>query len=90
MAPARLQLQGEKRVMSLRWQVHQKLHAIGTRRKETDYLDLQFLVAIYEAQIQPWITEEDEALRRKYFSWVYDNTFDDDELEKIKRLLGLL
>ncbi|KND92794.1 hypothetical protein TOPH_02801 [Tolypocladium ophioglossoides CBS 100239] len=80
---------GVKRVVSLRWQVRQKLAAGATRRKLSDYADLQWLCDQYANEIKVWIKEEDEAQRRKFYEWVLDNELDDGLIEATKESMGL-
>ncbi|KAM3548131.1 hypothetical protein ARSEF4850_009591 [Beauveria asiatica] len=81
--------EGKKRVMSLRWQVRQKLHAIATRRKDTDCTDLVWLIETYRTEIGGWIQDEVKDRRETFFRWFYDNEMDDDEVDAMKRYLGL-
>ncbi|TWU72667.1 hypothetical protein ED733_002589 [Metarhizium rileyi] len=78
-----------KRVMSLRWQVRQKLAAGATRRKDSDYIDLQWLCDNYTEEIKLWIKEENEAHRKKFHQWMFDNEFDDERVVVMKECMGL-
>ncbi|POR36091.1 Uncharacterized protein TPAR_03702 [Tolypocladium paradoxum] len=79
---------GVKRVMSLRWQVRQKLAAGASRRKMSDYTDLQWLCDQYIDEMKVWIKEEDEAQRKKFYHWVLENEFDDERIEVAREGMG--
>jgi hypothetical protein len=81
--------QGERRVVSLRWQVRQKLQAGATRRKVSDYEDLEWLFDDHTEEIEKWIKDEDETHRKKFLGWITDKELDDDYIHKMQQALGL-
>lgn len=77
------------KVIHLTWQVEGKLIAWFSRRKDSDFLDLEFLLQAYGDQIEKWSEHLDENMRETFYA-VYDSgTENKTKCEAVRKTLSL-
>jgi len=76
-------------VIHITWQVETKLTAWSARRKNSDYLDLVFLLSTYGDEIAQWSQYLDKKMRENFYE-VCDTDPENKEMcEAVKKVLSL-
>lgn len=76
-------------VIHLTWQVEGKLTAWFSRRKDSDFRDMEFLLLTYGEEISKWSENLDKDMRAAFYE-IYDAEKEDKLMsEAMKKMLSL-
>ena len=75
-------------VIHITWQVETKLTAWFSRRKNSDLLDLDFLLTKYGGEIAKWSQFLDKNMRETFYA-VYSSGENKTKCEAVKKMLSL-
>lgn len=76
-------------VIHITWQVETKLTAWFARKKNSDFLDLVFLLNIYGDEIVQWSQHLDEKMREDFYEVYGSDEKNKERREVVKKVLSL-
>lgn len=76
-------------VIHITWQVETKLTAWFARRKDSDFLDLVFLLTIYGGEIAKWSQFLDKNMRESFYGVYGSGEKNKTRCEAVKKMLSL-